>query len=146
MDEETTGLPNAIQEPETAQPKSPRRRIAVLSLILALVSIALAVVLWDTSRLARSLAMATQARVKEESTQAGHVDMKDVASEVVVSRSVVVFGPVTGKVSVYFRDGDHYGGVDYFYDLRDGEWVPTESGACNDAECRVRAMKAFGIE
>jgi hypothetical protein len=146
MHDEPCDDAEANHNPETAQAKPPRGRFAVLLSILALVASAFVFVLWDSSRLARSLAVVTQDKVKENAMRDGYVDMKNVTSEVVASRDFVFFGAATGKLTVFMRDGDDYGGIDYFYNLRDGEWVFFESGACFGEESRARAMRAFGIE
>lgn len=72
-----------------------------------------------------------------------------IGASVVATKSYVVLGDVSGKVSVYLR---HEDGTDQprmegfeFYFARDagGEWTQTESGRCTSDECTQEGLRVL---
>ncbi|MBN2310356.1 MAG: hypothetical protein JXR94_15385 [Candidatus Hydrogenedentes bacterium] len=70
-------------------------------------------------------------------------------ASVTIARKYVIFGPVTGKVTVFVKnigpDGTPaYGEYNAFYTREAGAWLRAESGFCSGNECRIRAAEALG--
>lgn len=81
--------------------------------------------------------------------------------QITVARRFILFGPATGKVTLYVRTQEdaessvadaveqagysHGGisGIDYFLARVDGTWTLTESSTCSSERCRLDGAKVF---
>lgn len=69
-----------------------------------------------------------------------------IAASVVATKAYVVFGEVSGKVSVFLQrivdDESHVEGFEFYF-ARDeaGEWTQTESGMCTSDECTQEGLR-----
>lgn len=72
----------------------------------------------------------------------------EVASGVVVTRDALLFGTPHAKVEIFVRDKDggknaKFAGIEYNYELENGQWRLVDSGGCSGPECAIRGNEAF---
>ncbi len=117
----------------------PVRTKVLLGLLAAVAAFALFSV-GETLLLQRQL-QAEAAKLEQEFVQPGN----KVASVVTVSREMLVFGPATGKISVFqlAPAQDRLTEVMYEYAKEGGEWVEKESGICHGLSCQIAGLQAF---
>lgn len=144
MDEEAKDCTEETAEIVQAHAAPSRKRLAFLVIVLAVLTSVFGFGYRQLLSSANALAEAARPRIEKDTAELGPSAGKNTASVVTVSRDMLLFGKARGKVSVYMKHGRDYSGIDYFYELNDGEWQLTESGHCSSAECRERAKKAFG--
>ena len=69
-----------------------------------------------------------------------------IGASVVATKAYVLFGDVSGKVSVFLQrtvdDESHVEGFEFFF-ARDeaGQWTQTESGMCTSEECTQEGLR-----
>ncbi len=67
------------------------------------------------------------------------------ATKAVVSKDYVVFGPATGKATLFVAQAPGadapISGYEFFFERREGEWVKTDSGHCSGETCRVEGRR-----
>jgi len=70
----------------------------------------------------------------------------NLGASVVATKAYVLFGDVSGKVSVFLQriiDGEpHIEGFEFFFSRDEaGEWIQTESGMCTSEECTREGLR-----
>ena len=76
-------------------------------------------------------------------------DVVRIGSRVVASRAFLLFGKVTGKISVFVEHpgtGHSEGYVeafDFFYERSEGAWHLTESGRCTSESCTLEGKRVL---
>jgi len=125
------------------------RRQIPLFFLLGLVAGTWAYAAVDNRLMCRSLEYASQDEVESYSGEYAGMPGLETATLVVASREYVLFGDTTGKVTIFFKtprpDGNpRYTGIEFGFELREEEWVMTESWGLHEDECTERAIGAFG--
>jgi len=105
---------------------------------------------WHVHALETELQAKADAKVAEIRRHAAN-DALETGTNVTVSKSMLIYGDVTGKIEVYTRGehttDDRITGYEYFYRrAEDGTWQQTESGRCSSEECRIEGVKALASE
>ena len=124
------------------------RRIAVLSVLLAALSLgglAHALHLRQLTAELRAVAEAKAVEFRAESEALGE-PVPRIATAVVVSKSGLVYGAVSGKVSIYLQAAEHaepghIDGFEFMYARDASGWRQTESGHCSSEECTREGLR-----
>ncbi len=128
-----------------------RRVLYAVALLLAVGALAVNTVnVHSLERDLRRIADDKIAEFKAEEPENSLAQLR-IGASVVATKAYVLFGDVTGKVSVYVQrnveDVSHTEGFEFFF-VRDdaGEWTQTDSGMCASEECTqegLRILKAL---
>lgn len=123
-----------------------RAYLYVAALVLALGALAVNSV--NVHGLERELQRIADAKIAEFETEEPEDSLAQLklGASVVATKAYVLFGDVSGKVSVFLQrivDGEsHIEGFEFFF-ARDeaGEWTQTESGMCTSEECTQEGLR-----
>ena len=128
------------------------RRTISLGFLLTLV-----VLLWGASflqiqalegeleEMARAKVMGLRRELGDEEA----VDSTRIGSRVVASRTLLVFGRVTGKISIFIehpvesRRDEFIEGFEFSYERSEDGWRQTESGRCTSELCTLEGKKVL---
>ena len=129
---------------ESQKPKTRLRVGIVVVIVLAAAFVANAVHL---HLLERDLQVVVNNKIQEfEKDNAQFTGEFRMASSAIVTKSLVLFGEVSGKSNIYRQAlGDDQEakieGYEYWYAREGEDWVQTDSGRCTSEECTVEGLK-----
>ena len=120
------------------------KRLAVwLAILLVVAGGALAHV-WHIRALEAELRAFADARGREQRADSPSLHFR-YATTAVVSKDYVVFGPATGKATLFVAQAPGadapISGYEFFFERRDGAWRKTDSGHCSGEACRVQGRR-----
>ncbi|MDK1022480.1 MAG: hypothetical protein QGD90_12695 [Candidatus Hydrogenedentes bacterium] len=127
-----------------------KKRVVLYVAALSLAVGALAVNTVNVYGLERDLQRIADAKIAEFKAEEPEDSLAQlrIGASVVATKTYVLFGDVSGKVSVFlqhnFDDESHMEGFEFFF-VRDdaGEWTQTDSGMCTSEECTQEGLRVL---
>jgi len=133
-----------------------KRRRVVLGTVLALLGLVSVVSFIQRQTLEAELTEIAHARITEFRNEQQNEETKNtirIGSRVAASKTFLIFGKVTGKISIFIEHQTNDGqdrfieGLEFFYERTENGWDQTESGRCTSDLCTLegkRLLDAIG--
>ena len=127
------------------------KRIVVLGSLLSLAALLCAASFLHVEALERELEeMACAKRIEfRKAFEEAAADRVRIGSSVVASKGFLVFGRVTGKISIFVehsvagRQDRFVEGYEFFYQRSEDGWDETDSGRCTSELCTLQGKKVL---